>query len=888
MGATPQESQQIIDNTAAIKAIQDGAKKVSQLPTLTSLVNSQDKIPLERADTGQTVYTTIEQLKDGGVSSNTVKHPITLSFSSDKIEKGALRNMFGGLDKVVDADTLSNGNDIVASGGRSKLMFVVNAGTDVVGDLKITGTKVDRDTGVSTPGFEEIISIDSLSIDNSTTDTFGNIVHDFSNCYTSTEWFTNGFTISTTDLDISDIDIYNVAFNQFGDMEEVTIDALDLTAITTNANAEISGHAYTVRVANGKTTIETFANMELPAIDFNDGFYRFRNAVNETVDTRTDGVFVDINFMPFIQSYFENMSFILWAHENETINITVDGSLGLDNITYGENLTNGTLVYLNTDGKYYKADNTSESTSTTELRLIIEDGLADEEKLALAKGQYTTTSLTAGLEYVGVNGTITNSRPTLATETVRIVSTAIDATTRYFDASKTWINGTASKINGVTIAGAGTEFLDNVFKILNSADQTRKLEFDLSQISSGTTRTATLQDKNGVIAFLDDIIQAAVEEAPIDGKQYARKDAGWVEVEAGATNPTRVDMGISNDIDWAKPNGIFLKTLTENTTFTDSNLPNGLNIKRISLHLEPNVFNPIFPNYWELISGDIINNNVNVLKAECVNGTSGSELVRYSVESSINLNDYSGVFNSDSSVINGLIDSNAPFPTTFYKGTELFTIIGRGNGQFTGWKWNINTLIWESNTVIVNGLGDIGSNACPSVFYIDNDLYMIASENLSQVGFKWNTITNNWDSNTGILVGLGNIWGFTAGNMTVFSIGSTHYCIIGGESYRGYKWNGVSWDSHTRLSTGLPVGTGQKYTCISYYIGSQLYLILGNVVGDWNGFYWNGFSWIEDVNIVTGLADTGSWSRASIYYLENKLNIIAGDTLALNGYSKDK
>jgi len=505
MGATPQESQQIIDNTAAIKAIQDGAKKVSQLPTLTSLVNSQDKIPLERADTGQTVYTTIEQLKDGGVGSNTVKHPIALSFSSDKIEKGALRNMFGGLDKVVDADTLSTGNDIVASGGRSKLMFVVNAGTDVVGDLKITGTKVDRDTGVSTPGFEEIISIDSLSIDNSTTDTFGNIVHDFSNCYTSTEWFTNGFTISTTDLDISDIDIYNVAFNQFGDMEEVTIDALDLTAITTNANAEISGHAYTVRVANGKTTIETFANMELPAIDFNAGFYRFRNAVNEVIDTRTDGVFVDINFMPFIQSYFENMSFILWAHENETINIVVDGSLGLDSVIYGENLTNGTLVYLNADGKYYKADNTAESTSTTELRLILEDGLLDDEKLALSKGQYTTTSLTAGLEYVGTNGTITNSRPTLETETVRIVSTAINATTRYFDASKTWINGTASKINGVTIAGAGTEFLDNIFKILNSTDQTKKLEFDLSGISSSETRVASLQDKDGVIAYLDDI-----------------------------------------------------------------------------------------------------------------------------------------------------------------------------------------------------------------------------------------------------------------------------------------------------------------------------------------------------------------------------------------------
>jgi len=106
---------------------------------------------------------------------------------------------------------------------------------------------------------------------------------------------------------------------------------------------------------------------------------------------------------------------------------------------------------LEKDGKYYKASNIAESTSTTELRLILEAGILNDEKLALAQGRYTGTGFTAGNEYVGTNGTITSSRPILASETVRIVSTAINATTRYFSPSKTWVNGDGSKSMGVTL-----------------------------------------------------------------------------------------------------------------------------------------------------------------------------------------------------------------------------------------------------------------------------------------------------------------------------------------------------------------------------------------------------------------------------------------------------
>jgi len=603
------ETQQTIDNTAAIKAIQDNAKKVSQLPPLTSLVNLQDKIAMEVGATGQTVYTTIEQLKDGGVGSQVVKHPVGISFDFPLNNKTDLDSIHGAflIPGSLSGQVLNSGQNITGSAGISKVMILALAGTVSTGSLTISGTSVDRNTSVETPGDTEIIALDGLSTDNSTTDANGNPVYNYINNYISNKWWKGTLTFSTTDLDFTDIKFAQVAFEQFGDLGELTLDSLDATYKINNNSAEMDSYMYAVEVTSGnKANLTMVAELHHATGEFVDAAYRRRiGNINRDLNALTDGVFIDLWLAPSTQAYFSSFSIKVWGTKNETINIVVDGSLGLDSIIYGENLTNGTLVYLNADGKYYKADNTAESTSTTELRLILEDGLLDEEKLALSKGQYTTTSLTAGLEYVGTNGTITNSRPTLETETVRIVSTAINATTRYFDASKTWINGTASKINGVTIAGAGTEFLDNVFKILNSTDQTKKLEFDLSQIASGETRVASLQDKDGIIAYLSD-------------------------VGGSSTNPTRVEMGVSNVIDWTNPNGVFLKTMTEDIVFVDSNLPTGTDTKEINMYLDGN-YTPVFPPYYILLGGNYSGAVKNKLDIQAVNGNLGSEAVYYNI-----------------------------------------------------------------------------------------------------------------------------------------------------------------------------------------------------------------------------------------------------------------
>jgi hypothetical protein len=50
-------------------------------------------------------------------------------------------------------------------------------------------------------------------------------------------------------------------------------------------------------------------------------------------------------------------------------------------------------------------------------------------------------------------------------------------------------------------------FLDNILRIVNNLDRTKKIAFDASGITTGQTRTLTVQDKNGTIALVSDVQQ---------------------------------------------------------------------------------------------------------------------------------------------------------------------------------------------------------------------------------------------------------------------------------------------------------------------------------------------------------------------------------------------
>ena len=71
------------------------------------------------------------------------------------------------------------------------------------------------------------------------------------------------------------------------------------------------------------------------------------------------------------------------------------------------------------------------------------------------------------------------------------------------------------------------------FKVYDHIDNTKQIIWNISSVSPGVTRTITMPDHD-----VDLGATGGVPEAPIDGKQYARKDASWVVVTGGGSMAT--------------------------------------------------------------------------------------------------------------------------------------------------------------------------------------------------------------------------------------------------------------------------------------------------------------------------------------------------------------
>jgi len=109
--------------------------------------------------------------------------------------------------------------------------------------------------------------------------------------------------------------------------------------------------------------------------------------------------------------------------------------------TAGESLVSGNLCYLKSDGKYWKADASADTTCKTELLMCIDTISADATGTFIKLGEFTTTGLTASsLYYVSETaGAITATAPTTSTSIQRIIGTALSTTVLKFNPSSTYI-----------------------------------------------------------------------------------------------------------------------------------------------------------------------------------------------------------------------------------------------------------------------------------------------------------------------------------------------------------------------------------------------------------------------------------------------------------------
>ncbi len=263
-------------------------------------------------------------IKTDGSGNLTFKTPTShtqVSFSMYDAEpnRGSETSLDGAFIPIATAQPLNSVPvDLVVEKGTGKLVIVVNAGSDFDGEITITGTSVDRDTGATTTDDTDVITVDALTTDTSDTDTNNNDRHALAGAYISSKWFTGTVTLSTTDLTLTDVDVYHISFEQFDDTADIILDTFDANILTTNVAAQFDAYLYSVVVTGSKCDIVREASLNVGS----DGetaianrYWRLRRGlINKSIDGTKDGTWVDLHYSNS-PAYVEDVSIKVWATE---------------------------------------------------------------------------------------------------------------------------------------------------------------------------------------------------------------------------------------------------------------------------------------------------------------------------------------------------------------------------------------------------------------------------------------------------------------------------------------------------------------------------------------------------------------------------------------------
>ena len=117
-----------------------------------------------------------------------------------------------------------------------------------------------------------------------------------------------------------------------------------------------------------------------------------------------------------------------------------------------------------------------------------------------ATGTTVTYAIDSTVATLTGSQTLTNKTIVLGNNTVSgALADGITATTQSASDNSTKVATTAYVDNQVT-TGAPTEFADNVFRVKDNSDASKKLAFECSGISGSTTRTMTVPNTDGTIS----------------------------------------------------------------------------------------------------------------------------------------------------------------------------------------------------------------------------------------------------------------------------------------------------------------------------------------------------------------------------------------------------
>lgn len=253
----------------------------------------------------------------------TVSVPICFSTYDAEPARPSVSDIHGGLLALATTTTLNPEEAVQVTKGIGKIIILVSAIAAGNFNLKISGTSVDRNTGVTTANDSEEIFINSVSIDNSYTDTNGNTVYDFSKGYITSKWWVGTIDITTIELDIT-LDVYHCSFEQFNDSPNIVLNTFDVNLFTTNVAAEFDAYLYDLHVVKGRVQVEMDAELHVGAggeTAIANKYWRLRRGnLDEEINGLTDGIFVEAHYSNS-PTYIEDVTLKVWATKAVPINL---------------------------------------------------------------------------------------------------------------------------------------------------------------------------------------------------------------------------------------------------------------------------------------------------------------------------------------------------------------------------------------------------------------------------------------------------------------------------------------------------------------------------------------------------------------------------------------
>jgi hypothetical protein len=252
-----------------------------------------------------------------------VKIPVALTNYDAEPARTSVSNIHGGLLSLDTGGVIDPvPTTVTVSKGIGKVLIVVNAGSDLVGSITVTGESIDRETGASTLGDTDVIAIDGLTTDGSGTDANLNAVYAFENAYISSKWFTGTVVLSSSTVTLTDVDTYHVSFEQFNDTPNILLETFDANIYTTNASAEFDAYLYSLTVDGSVCAVTREADLNVGTIGetaLANKYWRLRKGnINKELNGLKDGVWVDIHYANS-PAYVEDATVKVWVTKTQTI-----------------------------------------------------------------------------------------------------------------------------------------------------------------------------------------------------------------------------------------------------------------------------------------------------------------------------------------------------------------------------------------------------------------------------------------------------------------------------------------------------------------------------------------------------------------------------------------